>query len=325
MDKILFDALQVRFVKLRFTVVFMEDSILPKNKVSDIRGGIGEMLIRMNCVWNRQCVECGLKTECIVQKVMNPEFERNPDFAAAGGGIGYILECENYKDSFKAGDKLNFYLLLFGKTIAYFYQFFQAISALGRQEGIGKYHAKFQIVGIRNMEGMSILERNSINMDRFIVHTLYDYILFRKLKNNISKKECTIIFDTPLALKYQNEFLKEYQMEAIMAAIKRRVYLLNCFEGIECDILRQDGIDIMPQIAEQEHHQIGVSCHFVQKNKKAVLNGLIGYVKLSNLTEGAMALLLVGELLHIGKNTGFGFGRFHIQGENQRFHNNNTL
>lgn len=325
MDKILFDALQVRFVKLRFTVVFMEDSILPKNKVSDIRGGIGEMLIRMNCVWDRQCAECGLKKECIVQKVMNPEFERPPEFAATGGGIGYILECENYKDSFKAGDKLNFYLILFGKTIAYFYQFYQAISALGRQVGIGKYHAKFQIVGIRNMEGMSILERNSINMDRFIVHTLYDYILFRKLKNNISKKECTIIFDTPLALKYQNEFLKEYQMEAIMAAIKRRVYLLNCFEGIECDILRQDGIDIMPQIAEQEHHQIGVSCHFVQKNKKAVLNGLIGYVKLSNLTEGAMALLLVGELLHIGKNTGFGFGRFHIQGENQRFHNNNTL
>lgn len=322
MDKILFDALQVRFVKLRFTVAFSEDSVLPKNKVSDIRGGMGEMLIRLNCVRDRQCEGCDLKTECIAHKIMYSEFERKPDFVTTGGSIGYILECGNYKDNFKAGDKLNFHLILFGKTIAYFYQFYQAISVLGRQEGIGRYHAKFRIVGIRNMEGMSILERNSVNMDKFVVHTIYDYVLFRKLRHNISKKECKIIFDTPLALKYQNEFLREYQIEPIITAIKRRIYLLDCFEGIECDILHQNEITIMPQIIEQEYRQVGVSRHFMQKNVRIVLNGLKGYALLSNLTEGTMALLLVGELLHIGKNTGFGFGRFHIGGENQRFHNN---
>lgn len=313
MDNRLFNALKVQFIKLRFTIIFLSDSILPKDKVSAIRGGMGEMLLRMNCVRDRQCGLCEFEAECIVNRTLYSKFAKKPDFVTTEGSAGYILECENRKNTFKAGEKLNFYLILFGKTIVHFNQFFQAFTALGQQEGIGKYHAKFQIGSITNTEGMPIVTGNLVNMDRYVIHTLYDYIMFRKMYLDISLEKYMIIFDTPLTLKYKSEYLHEFQIEAIFSAIKRRIYILNCLEGIDETLLENDIPSPLPEVSQQEHYLVKVNRYSIRKNEKMTLKGLRGHMTISGLTEDAMTLLLIGELLHIGKNTSFGFGRFHIK------------
>ena len=45
MNQILQEALNVHYITLSFTLEMTEDTILPENKVSAIRGGIGEMLL----------------------------------------------------------------------------------------------------------------------------------------------------------------------------------------------------------------------------------------------------------------------------------------
>lgn len=315
MDKELFNALQVRFVKLHFTAAFCEDSILPRDKVSAIRGGMGEMLLRMNCVRDRQCGTCDFGRECTVQRILYSPFDRKPDFVTTDGGVGYVLECENYQEHFKTGEKLDFYLILFGKTIVYFYQLYQAISMLGEQEGLGKYHARYHITGIRNTEGMPVSDGKTVDMDRYVVHMLYDYIMFRNLRRGpyAGKKDALLIFDTPLALKYQGEFIKEFQVEAILTSIRRRIYILDCFEGIENDIFYQTENSSVPKILRQECHQASVSRYSMRKNKKMILRGIRGSVLLTEITEDVWMLLLIGELIHIGKFTSFGFGRFHLK------------
>ena len=314
MDEILFNALQVRFVKLKFTVALLEDSILPRDKVSAIRGGMGEMLLRMNCVRDRQCGECDFETECVVQKIMYSRYERKPDFVTTGESIGYVLECENYQENFSAHDKLNFYLILFGKTIVHFSQIYQALSLLG-EEGLGKYYAKFQIVDIRNMEGMSVLDGKTINMSKYVVHMLYDYLMFRTMQIGTISVETDVImiFDTPLTLKYHAEFLQEFQMDAILTAVRRRIFMLDCFEGIESDILKQGDGEGSLKIRSQECRLTSISRYSTRKNEKMILRGLKGYALLEGLTEDLLMLLLIGELIHIGKNTSFGFGRYHLK------------
>lgn len=314
MDNKLFAALQVRFVKLRFTAVCTEDCVLPRDKVSAIRGGMGEMLLRMNCVRDRECETCDFETECVVQRIMYTQFEIRPFFATSDGGAGYVLECENYKERFKAGERFDFYLLLFGKTIVYINQIYQALSMLGEQEGIGKYHAKFQIERVTNMEGMSVLENKMINMDRYVIHMLCDYVMFRKMRLGSLKgnRELMILFDSPLSLKYQNEYLQEFQIEPIINAVKRKIYVLNCLEGIESGILEYDEYPV-PGILRQEKRLVSVKRFSMRKNAKMVLKGLQGYVALTGVTEELLELLLVGELIHIGKSTIFGFGRFHLK------------
>lgn len=314
MDNNIFKALQVRFVKLQFTVEFPQDSVLPKDKVSAIRGGMGEMLLRMNCVRDRQCEKCDFESECIVQKIMYSKFVKKPEFVTTGGSIGYVMECENSQEIFKEGDKLRFYIILFGNTIIYFNQIYQALSILA-EEGIGKNHAKYKIVDIRNIEGNSILDGKLINMNNYVVHMLYDYLVFRMVKtdNILNKKEAVMIFDTPTTLKYQNDFLMKFEVDAIISAIRRRIYMLDCFEGIESGILKFGEDDGKLKICRQECHIMSVARYSTRKEKKIFLRGIKGYLALEGMTEEMWVLLLIGELIHIGKNTSFGFGRYHLK------------
>ena len=55
MEQQLEEALKIRYIKLHFTVSMLEDTELPVEKVSALRGGMGEMLLRPNCVRAREC------------------------------------------------------------------------------------------------------------------------------------------------------------------------------------------------------------------------------------------------------------------------------
>ena len=90
----------IRYTKLYFTIQFTEDTMLPKQKVSAIRGGIGEMLLRANCVRGRECESCDFESECIVQRIMYSKYEKKPSFVTTGESVGYVLECDNYKEEF---------------------------------------------------------------------------------------------------------------------------------------------------------------------------------------------------------------------------------
>ena len=45
-----------------------------------------------------------------------------------------------------------------------------------------------------------------------------------------------LTFHTPFTVKYQGEFIRDLQMDPIIASIRRRLYMLDCFEGIEAEI-----------------------------------------------------------------------------------------
>ena len=58
MNETLQEALNVHYIKLSFTLVLTEDTVLPVHKVSALRGGMGEMLLRANCIRDRKCESC---------------------------------------------------------------------------------------------------------------------------------------------------------------------------------------------------------------------------------------------------------------------------
>ncbi|MCI9148388.1 MAG: hypothetical protein HFG73_09010, partial [Hungatella sp.] len=76
------------------------------NKVLALRSGIGEMLLRANCIRNRKCGVCDFEKECIVRRTMYFLFEKDkkPVFITTGESVGYMLECENYQEEFYGGE-----------------------------------------------------------------------------------------------------------------------------------------------------------------------------------------------------------------------------
>jgi hypothetical protein len=325
MNSLLQHALQIRYVKIRFVIEMLEDTMLPHDKVSALRGGIGEMLLRANCIRDRQCEKCDFESECIVQRTMYSRFEKKPEFVTTGESVGYVLECENYQEEFAAGEQLEFHMLLFGKTIVYLNQYLQAIFSLG-MHGLGKEHSRFQIIGVYNTKKQPLLEDGNIYMERYQVSTVADYVKHRlrqlkrdadttEQKENDSAKDTfpmEMIFYTPLTLKFHGEFIQKFNMDAIMSAIKRRIYMLDCFEGIEGEEHQKKNYSI-PVILNQTSRFTTVTRYSNRQREHMQLKGIRGRIELEQVESEVLSLLLAGELIHIGKNTSFGFGRFGLR------------
>ena len=301
-------AFQIRYVKLHFEIQFLEDTRLPVNKVSAIRGGIGEMLLRANCIRDRNCTSCDFESECIVRRTMYSKFDVKPAFVTTGDSAGYVLECENYKEDFGVDDKLEFQLILFGKTIVYFSQFLQAVYHLGNA-GIGKEHSRYRLVSLRNTQGREMLDGDSILMECYEVRTINDYVEYRLKQSHTWEKR--IRFKTPVTLKYQGKFQEKLELEAIMAAVFRRLYILDCFEGLDCGELFWQGD--YPEVLEENSRKISVSRFSGRQDQKMTLWGVKGDMLLSEFPQELLPVLLAGEIMHIGKNTSFGFGRYRIR------------
>ena len=302
--------LQIRYIKLTFTLTFTDDCQVPISKTSALRGGMGEMLLRANCIKNRECETCDYKEECIVQRTMYSHFDHKPAFITSGESIGYVIECENYKDRMSVGEEMRFHLILFGKTVVYFNLYLQAIAALG-QNGLGKDKARFVISGIKNQYGQEILEGSNIYMQYYKPTTVSEYVDHRK-KQLAGQSITEIRFCTPLSLKYQGEFLKEFQMDALIKGIQRRIYILDCFENIDGEDLYKAEL-VGPVILSQETRPISVRRFSNRKEQAMWLNGIKGSIQIENLTEELLPIFLAGELIHVGKNTSFGFGRYRME------------
>jgi len=306
MEKDVFD---IRYVKLHFTLRITENTMLPKYKASAIRGGIGEMLLRSNCIRDRDCDHCDFESECIVQRTMYSKMEIQPEFMSSGDSVGYVTECEDYREEFMDGDELRFNLILFGRSIVYFSQYLNAVYSLG-MSGLGRESSRFEIISITNSRKKELLLGGNINMSEYKVGTVADYIAYRRKQVEKEPLSGEIRFKTPLSLKFRGMEQTEFDIEPVYEAAKRRVYILDCFEGIKSDIMEEH--PDMPAVSYEEHHKVSVRRYSNHQKSSMILHGIEGRINLEMIPEDLMDVLFAGELIHIGKNTSFGFGRYRL-------------
>ena len=308
------ERMRIRYIKLHFTLVILENGTLPRTKVSALRGGMGHALLMVNCIRDEYCEACDFSEDCLVQRMMYPKMKIRPDFMNTKDSEGFVIECEDTREWVHAGDELSVNLLLFGRTIVYFQQYLQAFYYFGMQ-GIGREHVRFQISKVTNTVGETLVEGSSIYKERYTVMLVSDYVRHRlasaEVRKIVDRDCCRLVFQSPLALKYQGEMQEHFLPEAIIAAIERRIFILNCYEGNEeysKDIaaLAEEHI---PAVLNERVWPERVKRYSGTQNSKVAFNGIRGWCDIEGL-EDTIELLLAGELLHIGKNTSFGFGKY---------------
>lgn len=306
MNKIIENHLNIRYAQFRFTLRFVEDSRLPVQKTSAIRGGMGEMLLRMNCIADRHCESCSFEDACIVRKAMYSKMKIQPSFMQSGDSVGYVMECDDHREQFEEGDTLCFDLLLLGDNIVLFSQYLLALQHLGFS-GLGKNHALFEIVSIINTDGEDILDDQTIDLSKVKVKLLSDYV---RASLPAYTTNAHIRLRTPLTVKYHWDFIHEFNIEAVLAAAERRIYILNCFEGNEIDRIDLSGH--VPTCVNAVTKNDSVVRYSNTHDKKIMLRGIRGEADLTDIDETAWTILKACEILHIGKNTSFGFGGYEL-------------
>ena len=303
-------ALNIRYVDLQFILEFPEACELPQEKVSALRGGMGQMLLMQNCIRNRDCENCDFEDECLVRRMMYAKYKEifRPAFASRGDSNGYLIECENREKYFGEGEHLEFHLILFGKVMVYFTQFLQAFYMLG-QAGIGKGHAQYQIVRVENETGERIVDGTQVDLKQLHVSTIREYAERRVKRLKMKDKENMLVFQTPVTIKHEGNFIKKFSTEALLQSLTRRIYCLDLFEALE-EVEKLELDAELPEIVFQKVYPAEISRYSSTQNEKMKLHGIKGKVKFDQLSDELLLLLVAGEKLHIGKNTSFGFGKY---------------
>lgn len=305
----------IRYIKLHFTLEILEDGKLPKSKTSALRGGMGHALLTTNCIRDEKCEACDFSEDCLVQRIMYPRMKIRPDFMKTKDSEGFVFECEDTREYFEAGDELKFNLLLIGRTIVYFNQYLQAFYYFGMQ-GLGAGHVRFQIVKVTNTLGETLVEGASVYKERLTVMHVSDYVRFRsssgEIRRMLDADRCRLVFQSPLSLKYQGKMQEDICPEALFAAIERRIYILNCYEGTagKGENREKPAQEQLPTVEREKMWPVRMQRYSGTQNSKVTFGGIRGWCDLRKLDESMLQLLLAGELLHIGKNTSFGFGKY---------------
>lgn len=114
-----------------------------------------------------------------------------------------------------------------------------------------------------------------------------------------------------LNIRYtKRRFCLQFIEEAVKASLLRRIYILDCFEMLGQELYKPE--TEFPEIIFQKAEPVKQARYSNRKDYLMYLKGIQGEMELAGISGEWEKLLLAGEVLHIGKNTSFGFGGFRL-------------
>ncbi len=309
--------MKIPYQKYTLSITAEEELHLPYYKGSTFRGGFGNMFRRIVCALRRQdCLDCILKRSCIYAYV----FETSPPDNTSVMNMHkyekiphpFVIEPPEGNDKhYEPGSTVIFNLLLIGRAIDYLPYFIYTFEELGKV-GIGKGRGKYNLTEVRvaDKDGRIVYMKK----DRIIrplkpsILNFPDFIISDKISS------VTLRFITPLRIKYNRDLVVTPDFHILIRNLLRRLGLLYYFHcaGHEPSWNHKEIID--------HAHTVSISSSSLRwydweryssrQDSRMRLGGLIGEITYIGNIEPFIPLLKAGEIMHIGKGTSFGLGRF---------------
>lgn len=94
---------EIPYIRLFFIAELLEDTILPETKAAALRGGMGMMLLRQNCVTDQNCGQCCFRESCVVTHTFYSHMTKQPPYVTKAGSVGYLIECRDRRTEYREG------------------------------------------------------------------------------------------------------------------------------------------------------------------------------------------------------------------------------
>jgi len=317
-----------RLAKYRF--ILRPEEIIKLNRYagSSLRNGFGETFKEICCTEKNQtsCEPCPRAEDCPYYFVMEQRAkEESSDSLLKRFRTPpkpFVFDPPLSKKSiYRKNEDLIFDLLLIGEALAYFPYFVATLRRMG-EKGIGRNQGKFQIRKILGIDlfkdqivGEYTFESNQ-TFNRDISVTLWQ--LFEKYKLDSQLREISVSFLTPLRMKRVGSENWHLHFGMFIRNVVTRVsnlalYYCNChrFYNFSDIIGKARTVQIVRENLIWEEWRKPP----VQPDQERVprLGGYLGEVVYQGQLESFWPWLKIAEILHIGKNCGFGLGRVMIE------------
>lgn len=295
--------------KYQITTKFIEPATLPPFKGSTLRGAFGIVFKKIICI-NKEvsnCKECIISSKCVYKQIFEPDIikgdkkiEISPPF---------ILEPPyDEKTIYKKGDKFEFNCIIIGKVVDYFPYFLLTFKKIGEKGiGIKGNRGRYKLEKIKNSRRIIYDGKKDILKDfkRPVRFT------FPQLKNNT----LTLKFISPTRIKVDGKLIDNLPFPLFLKVLLRRIYILN-----KHYLEEENGFDYK-KLLEKSNSIITVNSNFkwydwqrFSYRQKTVmkLGGFTGEITYKGDLKEFLPFIKLGEIIHIGKNTSFGLGKYDI-------------
>lgn len=297
---------QVKYSVLNFTLEIQSQCQLGENKVSALRGILGQALGVMNCFYeveNRQCKSCYLNEKCLGNSIVNTKLKSNLYFQSDKSFSPLVFRCHNKERNFEIGDRLNFTLIIFGDNVSYIPYIINAYEFAGTYLGLNS--GLFTIEFVRNEFSEILFDGYRIDKEKIIISEIEDYIRARR---RFLRGIKGIRLISPLIYKSDRKIQRTIDGEGLKKLLERRILTLNALEEKEILPIEINQFDLK----EGEIGWGGYDRYSNRQNRTMKMEGITGYFTFSQLEENQIDYLIAGELIHIGKSSAFGFGEYEI-------------
>ncbi len=318
--------MQIPYQKFSLTIEAVEELHLPYYKGSTFRGGFGNMFRRIVCALKRQdCMDCMLKSRCIYAyvfetpssdgaEIMNMhKYERVPH--------PFVIEPPDMDSGFNVqsskiinpGSRIDFNLILIGKAADYLPYFIYTFDELGKN-GIGKGRGKYRLIEVKTDRSGPIYHESTKTIKKAEIDLIDIPDDFRPADGLTA---ITLHLLTPLRIKYNRDLVVNPEFHILIRNLVRRIGLLYYFHcgnqkpswDFRAIIKHAEGV----KIKTSSLRWLDWERYSSRQDSRMKLGGLIGKITYEGDLEPFLPILKAGEILHAGKNTSFGLGKYDIE------------
>ena len=294
----------MEFASFQFKLIAIDELQLPPYKGSAFRGLFGHALKRTVCVTSmRSCDGCLLRQNCAYAYIFETFNNRGEHVAHP-----FVIEPPMKENKiFPPGDTLLVAMILMGKAINFIPYIIYAFREMGKR-GIGYSRGKFYLKQVTK-DGKIIYD-----FQEQLVHTDFtrDELLLGKAQQ---RSRVRLNFITPTAIKSNGRINGRFDFTALIKALKRRIKALSIYHNgktgfeFEYDAAHIAGIKtktdgIKPYSWRRYSNR---------QEKKIDFSGYIGSMEVEGDLTPYMPLLKAGEIVHVGRGTVYGMGKYQIE------------
>jgi len=299
-----------------------EKTPLPYFPGVTLRGAFGMALKRTTCVTRQKnCETCMLNQKCVYATSFETIFSGNSPYLKGTDRAPHpvlVYPTQLGKNISRKGGVYTFGLTVFGNRRDYLPYYIYAISRLGKI-GLGKTRGKFRVVSVKELGFPRGAREIYDPMTETLTFPGNGIPLRNVLKTVTRRRRATLTALTPLRLKADHKLQHTPRLPHILKSAAGRLRVLSSlYSDTPIDLfptLDLDKIQREITVESADFYWREVSRYSKRQETSMKLGGVMGRMAFRGNLEEAYPILKAGQFLHVGKNTGFGLGRYELKTE----------
>ncbi len=312
-----------RLARYEFHLVAEEEIHLPRYSGSTLRGGFGRAFRNVLCASReRECTDCLLRDNCIFPRVFDtvPPSGWERMSGQSDAPRPFVIEPPmDGRHVYGPGEVIVFGLVLLGYVVDYLPYFIYSFEELGRRFGLGRTRGRFRLNEVHSisLSGSRCIYSQDDSLLDGDGHIGMDTI--RGSLEGLPSDSLTLNFITPTRIMSQGKFLvgSRFQFEPFMRAVFRRSSTLaSLFSSSEWELDYSSLLERAMEVnADAPDHTVERWERYSARQDVGVtMFGFTGQVRLGGNLKEFLPFIKLGELIHVGKGTTFGMGKYIMPG-----------